>query len=85
MSEIFVYDNNPSKLPDSEITKIIKSIAPKPPYNIVNTGKGIIFKFYKDVDANFIFTPYATSCFEKKKPKRITKLALPKRTKYLHL
>ena len=66
MSEIFVYDNNPSKLTDSEITKLIKSIAPKSPYNFVNTGKGIIFKFYKDIDANFIFTPHATRCFEKK-------------------
>ena len=38
-----------------------------PPYNFVNTGKGIIYKFHKDEDVNFIFTPHAISCFEKKR------------------
>ena len=66
MSGIFVYDNNTINLPEADITNFIKLLAPKPPYNFVNTGKGIIYKFLKDEDVNFIFTPHVISCFEKK-------------------
>ena len=67
MSEIFVFDNNLPKLSESDISNSIKSVAPRGPYTIVNTGKGIIFKFYREEDTNFIFTPYAKSCFGVKK------------------
>ena len=58
MSEIFVYDSNTVKLTETAIKNHINSIAQLAPHTIRNTGKGIIFKFFKEADCNFIFSHY---------------------------
>ena len=67
MADLFVYDHNDPKLTETEIYANIISVAPKFPDNHFHTGKGYIFKFFKDTDVNFIFTSYATSFFTSKK------------------
>ena len=64
MSEIFVYDKNPCKLPEKDIYDYVCRLAPCAPYAYVNAGKGLILKFKNEEDTNFIFTPYAIFNFE---------------------
>ena len=58
MSEIFVYDSNTVKLSETEIKNHINAIAQLAPHTTKNTGKGFIFKFYREADCNFIFSHY---------------------------
>ena len=58
MSEIFIYDSNTAKLSENEIRNHINAIAQLAPHTIKNTGKGIVFKFFKEADCNFIFSHY---------------------------
>ena len=58
MSEIFIYDSNTAKLSENEIRNHINAIAQLAPHTMKNTGKGIVFKFFKEADCNFIFSHY---------------------------